>query len=361
MKRIGIITWHYYPNYGSRLQIYALQNVLIKLGFDAEIINYKNKAMVHGNLVRILSSILIRIPKSLVSRLCPSLLFSFNRFDRNHLKLSNTFYKSCNINYNSYDAVICGSDQILAPNVYNPTYMLDFVSDNKLKISYAASIGLNKLPEDLVPEYTKFISRINYISVREEKAKELLLTHCGIDSTVVLDPTLLVNINEWKSIEQPINLKKKFVFCYFLNKNHKYKTIVQNYAHDNNLSIYGVSENPNDTDWMTMFNKRIVGPCEFLGLINEASVIFTDSYHGTIFSLLYHKKFVTFERFSVDDSICQNSRIEQLAKYFDIHDNIVKACDTIKININEIDYRKFETKLSGLREFSLNFINKALS
>ena len=363
MKRIGILTWHYYPNYGSRLQAYALYRYLSICGFDAVFINYRNPLFGKSNFLRKLCySCIFLMPQNVCELISKKLVFASHRFDKKHLPQTKEVDAedklvalSCNFN-----SIICGSDQIWAPNVFNSIYMLDFVPESVNKISYAASIGLESIPEDMVEDYKKYIGRINHVSVREDKGKEILKTQCGIDATVVLDPTLLLPKAEWDKIKKPSKLKGKYIFCYFLKKDHQYKNLVKDFAEMNGYAIYGVSDNCDDASWMHLYDFRTVGPCEFIGLIEGSEGVFTDSYHGTIFSMMYHKPFTLFERFSSSDKICQNSRIEQLRRYFGIDENIVRADSLNTIKMNSIDYDAFEKSLALLREGSVSFLKNAL-
>jgi hypothetical protein len=148
-------------------------------------------------------------------------------FQNRYLKQSKLFQDKWKINKvkNKYDVIVSGSDQIWAPNVFNPVYMGDFKkSKNQKKISYAASIGLSDIPESLIDTYKELLSDFDHVSVREETGKELLLNSCDCKSKVVLDPTLLLNTTQYdKLLKKVQNIKQPYVFCYFLNKNHKYR------------------------------------------------------------------------------------------------------------------------------------------
>ena len=220
-------------------------------------------------------------------------------------------------------------------------------------------VGLNEIPIDLVQTYKKLLMRFQSISVREKQGACLLYQTCGIKSEVVLDPTLLVKVENWERIEKKIKRNDRYIFCYFLNKNHKYKVPVQKYAKKKNIEVIGCSANADDADWMTMLGKEI-GPSEFLWLIHHAETVFTDSYHGTIFSLLYHKQFITFERFENTDKICQNSRIYQLDDYFGLSQRIVRIKEDTDIFIDDFDYCLFDQRLNELRNSSMDYLQKAL-
>ena len=177
----------------------------------------------------------------------------------------------------------------------------------------------------------------------------------------MLDPTLLLPKVEWDKIKKQSKIKEKYIFCYFLKKDHKYKKLVKEFAEENGYEIYGISDKNDDSLWMHIYDFKTVGPCEFIGLIEGAVGVFTDSYHGTIFSMLYHKPFTLFERFSCGDNINQNSRIEQLKSYFGIDNNVVKADSVSSVVLNSINYEEFEHTLEELRGYSAAFLKKALS
>lgn len=361
MKRIGVITWHYYENFGSALQIYALQVILEKLRTKVEIINYRNPKFGKYSKVKVILRLVMHyFTKYLGSANKKRYAYTFLRFQNRFLNQGSVIQTSEKLKKRAskYHSVLCGSDQIWAPNVFNPIYMLNFVNGQVTrKISYAASIGLDYLPADLVPVYTELLSDFNSISVREELGKELLYDRCGISSTVVLDPTLLLSSKEYQHLQRKVNTPGNFIFCYFLNADHEYQKTVQDFAREKNCEIIGWSAKENDSDWMTLM--QWIGPCEFLWLIEHAECIFTDSYHGTIFSLLYHKVFWTFERFRCDDPICQNSRLYQIEKHFGISNRIVQV-DSPRFDCLPMDYESFDRKLTELREKSINYLKKAL-
>lgn len=360
-KKVGIITWHYFPNFGSALQAYALQKTVQTLDYNVKILNYRDKkyGIYHGSKMHLQS--IVHGLASKTNRLSSRFSYPFQYFQHRYIKETKLVQNKQKLPSfcGNFDAIICGSDQIWAPNVFDPVYMLDFVPDDIPKISYAASIGLNDILGDLVETYKRLLTRFHAISVREKQGASLLEQTCGIKSEVVLDPTLLVNVESWEKIEKKINRKDKYIFCYFLNKNHKYKTAVQIYAKRKGIEVIGYSANPEDAEWMTILGKEI-GPCEFLWLIHHAETVFTDSYHGTIFSLLYHKQFVTFERFESTDKICQNSRIYQLDDYFDLSLRIMRITEDTEIIIDDFDYSIFEQRLNRLRNRSMKYLQKAL-
>lgn len=366
IKKVGILTWHYYSNFGSSLQAFALQHTLSKLGKDVSIINYHNpKFGIYSKKKRFIIHLLVYLDwctlhlfNNLIKNKFPGI--NTISFQTRVFRLSPFIQTSDGLNSitSRLDCVVFGSDQIWAPNVYNPVYMGCYVSEKVRKISYAASIGLNEIPDNLAEIYRHNLLSFQDIAVREQEGKELLKRRCGIDASVVLDPTLMVDVEIYKKMQRSVaGITREYIFCYFLNKDHRYKEKVQEYARIHNLQIIGVSDNIDDASWMMRLT--YLGADQFLWLIDHAETIFTDSYHGSIFSLLFHKNLWVFVRFSENNPICQNSRIRQLQTYFDIGHRIISNQSFID-DAKTIDYDCFEARLAELRESSMLYLKKAL-
>lgn len=354
--KIGILTWHYYPNFGSSLQAFALQETIRSLGYDVSIINYHNPK--YGRVSKTKDNVRNMLSAS-IGLIYPRFRYPHLNYMRKYLLQTKPVYDEQGVQELSsqFDTVVFGSDQIWAPNVYNPIYQGKF-SPNCKKVSYAASIGLPEIPQGLVEKYKENLRAFSHIGIREEEGQRVLKNQCGIDSEVVLDPTLILSVDRYKAMERKVsNVKEPFVFCYFLNANNQYRQSVEAYAKKHGLRIVGCSARNEDEEWMTII--KDISACEFLWLIHHSNSVFTDSYHGTIFSLLYHKNFRTFMRFAEDDPIVQNSRIRQLDQYF----SIAPLIQNTKQDVSEIDFdfEKFETSLSQLREKSLSYLKKALN
>lgn len=357
MRKVGIITWHYYVNFGSVLQAYALQEAIRKLGYDAEFVNYHNPRFGRPNQTKIAVKLFLHYTLGCFSkrfRIYPQ-AFSHRYLRQGELVMDAALLAPLS---RKYDAVVCGSDQIWAPNCYNPVYFAAFASEPTRKVSYAASIGLNDIPAELVPKYREHLEGFHAVSVRETEGKELLKKACGIDATVVLDPTLLHDAPFYQAIEQSVKgVSGKYLFCYFLNKEHAYRERVENFAKQHSLQIVGVSDRKDDASWMTRLTSLSAG--HFVWLIHHAETVMTDSYHGSIFSLLFHKDFWTFVRFAEDSPICQNSRIRQLQDYFGQSVRVLGQHDDIDES-RPISFDTFEQRLKELRSHSLDFLKNAL-
>lgn len=358
MRETGIITWHYYSNFGSVLQSYALQEAIAELGYEAEFVNYRNLKFGKPNQAKNAVKLFLHYTLGCLFerfRIYPQ-AFSHKYLRQGKLVTDEQLLQALS---RRYSTIICGSDQIWAPNCYNPVYFAAFAGSRTRKVSYAASIGLNDIPAELVPKYKEHLEDFHAVSVRETEGKDLLKEKCGIDATVVLDPTLLHDAPFYQAIEQRVKgiSSGKYLFCYFLNKEHNYRERAERYAKEHGLQIVGVSDRKDDATWMTRLTNLSAG--HFIWLIHHAETVMTDSYHGTIFSLLFHKEVWTFVRFAEDSPICQNSRIRQLQDYFGENIQVLGQNDEASKD-RSIDFNLFESRLKELRLQSLSFLKKAL-
>lgn len=348
--KVGCLTWHDVYNFGSELQAYALQETLKNLGYSPEFVSYRKNSSLFSKIYHYFCEVraaVTPIDKGHHGE-------AFIRFRHDFLKCSKKKYNSKSIVAANkvYSKFICGSDQIWAPNVYDPTYFLSFT--DKKKVSYAASIGLNEIPNELIPLYSKHLFDFHSISVRENEGKELLKKWCNIDSVVMPDPTTLLNVDQWKHISILPKTTKSYVFCYFLNKNHEYKEMVMKMVKQG-LNIIGISASNEDSYWMQLIDNA--GPREFLGYIEKADMVFTDSFHGSIFSLIFQKPVWILERFKVTDPLCQNSRIYQLTRDLSITDRILTQNTSEETPIN---YSNVQMKLNEYIVKGSAFLKRSL-
>lgn len=354
---IGVLTWHNHCNCGGNLQAYALKTVLNKLGYNVKFINYVGNKKNYFIIIK-------RMIRRILSYCLPHYtVWGFDLFQKKYLPETRAVKKTELSRLNKeFDTFICGSDQIWAPTLYDSAYFLDFVSVKKRKIAYAPSIGLNNIPDKLVSDYRLLLNKFNYIGVREENAKCLLENKCDIECCTVLDPTLLLGKEDYEVLEKKIIADEDYIFCYFLNQNNWYSNIIDRISKNYNckLIVYSLDKrNANVADeWIDFIYPEL-----FLSYIHNAKAIVTDSYHGTIFSIIYCKPFINLLRFSEDDPICQNSRIYDLLKKVGLEKRAISVDnqeDGLEI-FNELDYNEVEQNISYYRRESLEFLINSLS
>lgn len=310
LKKVLLVTLYDENNIGNRLQNYALQKKLKNYGADITILdNYYTTVPSIIDTVKIfIKKVLIKIGCSKYEKACND-FFSlkkirmsnkgFNKSNFNNiLRLKNE--DAFSYNWSSYDLAIAGSDQVWHKwkNDLNelPYYYLQFLPKEK-RTAYAASFGFESFPKDDIEQHTKGLQGMNKISCREKSGCRLVKELVGKDVIRVLDPTLLLSVSDWKEIEsqsssvQVIDNKQKYVFLYFLGEiTEEYSSYIKSIMKNNNIDV--IVDFSNDE---TLKSKR-KGPAEFINLIDNAEYVFTDSFHCTVFSLLFNKKFTVFRR-----------------------------------------------------------------
>ena len=202
-KKVAIMTWHTYNNYGSVLQAFSLKEVLKKIGCEeVDLINYKPKVKKTPIYKRFKLKYFVRKyinKKRLVKDLKTENNQSFDEFRKRYYK----YTKFCRTKTDlyklndEYDKFIAGSDQIWSPNLFDENYFLEFIESSNKKIAYAPSIGLSKITNDLVKnKMSKLINDFGSLSIREEISAEIIKEICAKKAEVVLDPTLMLNKEE---------------------------------------------------------------------------------------------------------------------------------------------------------------------
>lgn len=366
MKKIGIITFHRAFNYGAVLQAYALRQAIIKLGYDCEIIDYGNV----GEEPRI--NLNFKGIKTFLASLFLFLLsfvnadirrIKFKKFINKQIGISKKRYKTKDELFNAnreYDVFIAGSDQVWNCNLTNAdlTYFLDFVNDDKIKISYSASFGMTLIPQHLVTVYSKLIKRFNKVSVREISGQKIVKEIAGVESDVVLDPTLLLCKDEWDKISSRKIKNKKYILCFIIMQDPP--GLMAFCKHIKSLTGYKIIRLANPV-YKIEFDKKIIstaGPLDFISLIRNSSIIITNSFHGTAFAVLYEKPFYTFLYNNERDI-----RLKEIAMRLGLEERLINPEHLPKIkkeDITNFDFSKTKQLLELAKSQSLEFIKSAL-
>ena len=370
MQKVGIMTWFQYHNYGTALQVTALSEILKKMDCSPMVIQYyTNPNAVEdvnesffGGFVR---KVVLRLKYfGKVQYSSTEREKKFDEFLSNHLQFTDkceTLSELGTLN-DEFDYFICGSDQIWSPSYFDPHYFLDFVIDDSKKIAYAPSIGLSKIKNnEIKKEMARLCRSFAHLSTREESGSKII--DCITEKKVktVLDPTLLLDKNEWSKFEsKDISMPNvPYLLVYMLGQNEQHWKVIHKIAMELKLKIKIIPVFRKDflRNGCIMFP---IGPAEFLSLIRSASFICTDSFHGMAFSVNYGKQFVVFERFLPDDPINQNSRIYNLAEKFDLGNRILAKDININMISNDIDYNHVYFKLNSYITESLKYLQGSL-
>lgn len=328
--KIGIIT-HYYKseNYGGNLQAYALCKYINQyLGYDAEQISYDRKSS------RSIKIFLWRLLRSMKNYRSLSIARQLNqrrrailRFNQENIRHS-VPYNDADLKKTNeiYDVFITGSDQVWHPNAVCPAYLLDFVEKGKKKLSYAASVAVNTLSEEICGRYKNSLQDYMAISVRESNTVGLIQNLTNQKVECVLDPTFLLSRADWDQICKAPELSEPYVFCFFLGDDNRHRNLAGTYAKKHGLKVvtlpYLLGAYRDCDHHFGDIQLYDVSPDQFIGLVKQAECVFTDSFHASVFSIIYHRLFYVFERPSKKS---MGSRLYTLTDLFDMQD---RFCDT---------------------------------
>jgi len=302
--KIGILTFHFADNYGAVLQAYALQTYIEALGHDVSIINYRPLYMTNGGCLRLPRSkrdvyanatvLFIKIARLRAALTGKKRDMAFAAFRSKHLKIGELEYTTLSqlrAEPPNCDAYICGSDQIWNPPAragVDAAYYLDFGAKTCRRISYAASFGAAVLDEDYKQDIGRLLRRLDAVSVREESGVKLAESMAGQHALWVPDPALL--LNDYASVmSEPED--KDYVFSYCLCGNDYIKD-VQEFVAKSLRSRVLLPYSPQQR-WASNGTVVHLGPSEWLGCIKCARAVVTNSFHGTVFSILFCKPFIT--------------------------------------------------------------------
>lgn len=372
--RIATLTWYSGNNYGSTMQAYALQETLTRLGHETEILSYsptksenwKLKFLNHSVKATVdykINELYVKLRSGSAEAGCSN-MHLFDDFRAQQMRFSrpcSTKAEMAEIG-REYDAYICGSDQIWSPFYFDPVYALSFVDEPWKKIAYAPSFGVNSIPERSKARMGRWLKSINCISVREKNGEHIVETIAGRTATTVVDPTLLLGKADWEKLARGPQYTKPYIACYFLRKNEGYHTFVQNIAQKLNCEIRLIPMVMGDYEREYAI-KEPVGPQQWLDLLKNAAYVVTDSFHCTLFSIIFQKNFSTFRAFSDVDVRSQNSRIDSLLKMTDMQDRIVSVdvhdIEMIQPERFEIASKNIDEMASASRKWLINAIDLA--
>ncbi|HIF9351672.1 TPA: polysaccharide pyruvyl transferase family protein [Photobacterium damselae] len=361
-KKIGIITFHNAHNYGAVLQAYALNIKLKSLGFDVGFIEY-NLSPIHNHYKKYPSfsesgNNLLRYLKNLI---CFSL--DYNRKVKRYNAFSGfieKYFQVLNVTNKKFylSAVVIGSDQVWNPNI-TEGYDDIFFGKNKniftdRRISYAASMGSATSEDNLTEEYYNLLSNLDNIGVREQGLANLFEDKFNLSVDVNIDPTLLLNKEEWNKISSKPLCNEKYVLVYEVEPNVETKSIVDYLSKVLSIKIKVISSITN-----YKLSKDIIttaSPNDFLSLFKNASFVVTTSFHGTVFSIINNVPFVTVK---FNNGI--DTRASNLLLSLGLDERHVNNVDDVeKLNI-DVDFTFAENKLNKLRYQSELYISEKLS
>ena len=388
MKKTAIVSCYFQHNYGSMLQAYATQMVLDKLGYENETIDisgfnreikkakllYFAKASLTSDILLsklgMVKNVLIKkFSKNQYARLSKVRAEKFDAFSCKQFRLSPQYSSKAELGNkckDNYSSVLVGSDQLWLPgNIAADYYTLNFVPEAVNSIAYATSFGQSSLPKDSAKKAEIFLKKIKHIGVREESGRKLVKEIADRNVPVVCDPTLLFTGDEWMVIQtkEPI-VEGKYILCYFLGNNPPHREFAKRLKEATGCKIIALThldEFVKSDEGYADETPYDIDPSDFLNLIRNAEYVCTDSFHCSVFSILYKRRFFTFRRYSRNTKQSTNSRLDTLFNMAGITGRLMTGNEDIQCCVDmKIDYDHVLKNLEKIREESYQYLIAAL-
>ena len=363
--KVGLITIYSVPNYGSVLQAYATQRVIEQFGHECVIIKYDY----YREQLRYKNRGVKGFLKDFVLEYVPTLKTSKLRLFRNkNYKFSKEFYSFQELQENdwgTFDAFVVGSDQVWNTNYLkgNPAFLLSFVPDEKLRIAFSSSFAMKELPEAYVPLFKEELSKFDALSVREQNGVTIINNELQIDKNVkvTLDPTLLLNREQWKTlIKSHSNIKKPYILVYLWTYAFEprpfFERVVEHFQKKTGYDVRVLEGHRYLDDLKVPFiDNNHSSVSEYLNLFLNSSLVITSSFHGTAFAVNFGVPLVSI----VPDGN-SDDRQSTLLCSLNLNNCIVRIGDDMDMIIPSYDEKKEQALLSKLREDSLMWLSSNL-
>lgn len=364
--KAGVITFHSAHNYGATLQAWALQKALKKLGAQPCIVNYHPWVIDRLYVVPRLDTAAKRmqyLKKKEVRRRRRKLKMKYakyQKFLKEHFEFAGdyTTYEELAKNPPELDCYITGSDQVWNPDHtggYDPAYLLEFAPKGSRRISYAASIGRERFPAQYREAYANALRRFKAISVREASAAGAVYEVVGKQPAVVLDPTLLLDREEYEEIKVESARTERYILVYMIETNRKLVQLADSLSVVTGLPV--IQRKPGKIFRNELESFYTHTPGEFLGEMERAEYVLTNSFHGTVFSIIYGRPFVSMLHSQT------GSRTTDLLKTLGLESHILyEARDFKDMKQFAIENpQELKGRIEKLRAQSLDFLAGALS
>lgn len=368
-KKIGIITFHNSYNCGSMLESFAIQKIIEKLCGNPEIINFSNSGQRRLYSVFFKNNSIKNIIKNIL--ILPGInKIKYNnkmyeKFKNTNFVLSDEYSNMSQLSDENYNVVVAGSDQIwnITIDDSDDAYFLPWVSNAK-KVAYAPSFGAkNILKNSSCPEkYKKMLLDFDSLSIRENNGKKWIKDLCNKDVDVLLDPTLLLEREDYDRIaDKNYRVKDKYIFFYSPAFNRDICRFVKKISEKYNLKVITWSTKSYYMKFIKTFGFELPDyedPSIYLNLIKNADLVITTSYHGTIFSTIYRKKFIVVKNGGMygDDD-----RVKTLLEQLNMNDRLMPyTFDETYNYFSSVDYSEYDSNLPKLKKKSIDYINKEI-
>lgn len=378
MKDVAILTKYYKNyNYGGMLQGYALHKIVNDLGYSCDIVSYDvwdNSNPVYKNVLQQckqygLKSAVRKVVEKCIAKLKffikDTLVIRQQLFDDFMVTVDagTDLYSDSNLEQlnERYSIFISGSDQVWNPNAVRQLYLQGFVHDDKKKIAYAASIGRDVFSDYEASVLIPFIKRFDYLGIREKTGTELLKKYIDNSIETVIDPTMLLSLEQWEQVSAKRLVDQPYALVYSFSDSYKIRKTLEIFCKQKGLQLVLIPYAKQEFNFGDKKGNCVrlekVGPREFISAVKYADYVFTDSFHGAVFSIIHNKQFFVFER-NKKGHVSMNSRLYDLLDTFGLNDRLIMK--PLQINDVIINYENVNQILLDKKEKALVFLNKAL-
>lgn len=368
--KIGIITFHNSYNCGSMMQAFALLNAVSRMGHEVEIIDFSNKGQQELYSVFFRNRSLKDLVKNALILLCRKRVSrnfaSYEAFKKKNFKLSPLKYSCCSeLSDERYDLVIAGSDQVWNITIEDgdDAYFLPWVKKAR-RVAYAPSFGAKNILEySANPQrYADYIKAFSAVSIREDNGRKWIEELAGLKVPVIIDPTLLLDQEDYDTIASTgLKLPEKYIFYYSPGYQAGINNLVKSISRKYGLPVIAFNAKSYYTKAMFLSSVKLPeleNPSTYLQLIKHATMVVTTSFHGTVFSSIYRKRFWVVKNgamFITDD------RVPTLVRSLDLEDRVIGiAFDPEFDYMQEKDYSKYEMLLGKERQTAMDYLESAL-
>lgn len=372
MKKTAILTLYYHNyNYGGLLQAYALQKAITKLGYQAEQISYKLESGYDGwNPIKasMKKPMAYLYHRAKYGKWFDQYVVRQKKFEAFAETIPHTetvTAQTISDLRDQFDCFVCGSDQIWNPIGWQPTLFFDFLSDDKKRISYAASIARTELTEKEYAFMKSYLDKFSAISVREKVSADMLNRKFPkLKVQAVPDPVFLLAEEEWRTLIPHMNEKKApYIFAYFLGENEENRQKAIRYAADKKLKIHFVSYmDYAQFGWDKNHPEMLASPMgveEFLQNIANAELVLTDSFHAAAFSSILKTPFYALPRFKAQDKASMNSRILNLVQELEIPERYTEMLP-VEYQWQEDEQKHIDKSLSRMKKNGTQYLKESL-
>lgn len=368
MKRFGIVSYNMYgnfTNYGSALQTFALHRAINKLmpgKIESIVVDYCPDILKDKDVLNPIEN-MWDADKELRERCRLSLTAirenyaKFKRFYATQYKKTTGFYDSTNFNESfeneSLDGYVCGSDTVFAvPEFgFDDGFYANYDAMKKRSVAYAASFGDYDIPESDLAELKEKLNNFNAIALRENDKLSLVNHLTKIPVYKVIDPTLLLSSQDYEPIIKEPDINRPYLLLYSRRDNPNMQACAEQLAKNNGWEIVEISLNARNADRHIM--RYDAGVEEFLGLVKNAEMVITNSFHGMIFAVQFKRPFYIFSR-----NLC-NTKISEILELFDINNRLIT--EEVPTNNKDIDYDYVHNRIRAARESSLLVLREELN